>query len=140
MPAFRRSGIAQQTPLPISFADKRINLFSGNDETCINLTRGQQIIGQFQTQNTDCTISHHSIGSATNSENRSQMTRRGIENGFREKKRTRRLRTGLDNLTIETPRVNDAAIGNRENDRGPLEVWRDLGIGDRAKPSSGRET
>src|SRR5207302_4949335 len=109
-PAFRRTRVAQQTPLPISFANKRINLFRGDDETCINFTRGKQIIGQFKRKDTDRAVSNHGIRRATDAENRGQMTRRGIENSFREKERTRGLGASLNNLTVEATSVNNASV------------------------------
>src|SRR5260370_25057386 len=50
------------------------------------------------------------------------MTGGRVENRFREKKRTRRLRAGLDYALIKTFCVDDAAVGNGKHQRHSFPV------------------
>src|SRR5207302_10927490 len=50
------------------------------------------------------------------------MTGGRVENRFREKQRTRRLRAGLDYTVIKTFCVDDAAVGNGKHERHSFHI------------------
>ena len=77
-----------------------------------------KIFRHFQSENSDSAITNQSVTRPGDAKNRGEMTGWRVENSFREKQRTRGLRAGVDDIVIETFRVDDAAIGDRENQCG----------------------
>src|SRR5207237_5593786 len=103
-----------QPPFVIRVAKNPIGFFGTDNQTSLERFVFHEIARHFYCQNSDGAVSDYCVTCTGNSENRSEMTGRGVENWLGKKQWTRRLRAGRDDVVIKTFRVNDAPIRNRK--------------------------
>src|SRR5207245_1740213 len=107
----------QQSPFVISVAKHPIRFFGTDDEAEIERVILQQVMRHFDGEHADSAVADGGVTRASNSKDRGQMTRWRIENRFRKKQWTGRLRTGFDDVVVKTFSVNDAAVRSCEHER-----------------------
>ena len=116
---FRERG-AGETPRGGSLAENPVAFLRADDHDLPDVARFQKLGGKVQRGHSHRRIADEGVARAVDAEQRGEMTGGGIIDGLGKEQRARGVRALLCDLLVKAPRVEHAAVADREDHGGAI--------------------